>query len=383
MPDQRFLALAAIVCALLLAPVLQAAPPSNDNAALLYWQGFAMLRQWDEKQQKIVDDWQTTPLDAEAVKVIELTRVSLKSLHYGAKLRRCDWGYPLEEGPELLLPHLQKSRELAKYACLRARYRFQQGDAPGAVEDVADAMTLGRHAGNDGILISLLVGYGTQNMAIDAATPNLVGLDPAALKRLGERLDALPDGVPLRESVRFERDYGVRWIAKRVTESAGREDWAMRAFGPVAGDPKATEVHADIRAAIQASGGTPQAVVEQLGRLETFFEGFPDALSKPPGEAHAALRAIGERSKANPFAKLLLPQYAKVYDTHARAAARLATLKAAVAVASGGAEKLKDHRDPYGQGPFEYKALPQGFELRSKLTFEGKPVTLTVGRTKQ
>ena len=64
-------------------------------------------------------------------------------------------------------------------------------------------------------------------------------------------------------------------------------------------------------------------------------------------------------------------------------AARAAMLKAAVAVAAGGAEKIKDFRDPYGQGPFEYKALPQGFELQSKLTVEGKPVTLKVGAAKQ
>ena len=40
---------------------------------------------------------------------------------------------------------------------------------------------------------------------------------------------------------------------------------------------------------------------------------------------------------------------------------------------------LAKHPDPFGQGPFEYKVLPQGFELRSKLTIDGKPVTLTVG----
>ena len=55
-------------------------------------------------------------------------------------------------------------------------------------------------------------------------------------------------------------------------------------------------------------------------------------------------------------------------------------LKAAIAVARGGPDKVKDFRDPFGDGPFEYKALPQGFELRSKLQFRGEPVVLQVGQ---
>jgi len=31
------------------------------------------------------------------------------------------------------------------------------------------------------------------------------------------------------------------------------------------------------------------------------------------------------------------------------------------------AEKLKDSKDPFGDGPFEYRALDKGFELKSKL----------------
>jgi hypothetical protein len=53
---------------------------------------------------------------------------------------------------------------------------------------------------------------------------------------------------------------------------------------------------------------------------------------------------------------------------------------AAIAVAEGGPEKLKDITDPFGAGPFEYKALDKGFELKSKLLFEGKSVTLTAGQ---
>jgi hypothetical protein len=37
-------------------------------------------------------------------------------------------------------------------------------------------------------------------------------------------------------------------------------------------------------------------------------------------------------------------------------------------------------QDPFGDGPFEYRALDKGFELKSKLLHHEKPVTLTVGQ---
>ena len=61
----------------------------------------------------------------------------------------------------------------------------------------------------------------------------------------------------------------------------------------------------------------------------------------------------------------------------------LGWLQAAIAVVTDGREALKKHKDPFGDGPFEYKALQDGgFELKSKVKIPEKgPVTLTVGRT--
>jgi hypothetical protein len=60
----------------------------------------------------------------------------------------------------------------------------------------------------------------------------------------------------------------------------------------------------------------------------------------------------------------------------------MAMLMAGIAVIESGPDKLKEIKDPFGKGTFEYKALDKGFELKSKLLFEGQPVTLTVGQRK-
>ena len=56
--------------------------------------------------------------------------------------------------------------------------------------------------------------------------------------------------------------------------------------------------------------------------------------------------------------------------------------RAALAIVQGGPDKLKDSKDPFGDGPFQYRALDKGFELKSKLLVKGQPLTLTVGAAK-
>ena len=39
--------------------------------------------------------------------------------------------------------------------------------------------------------------------------------------------------------------------------------------------------------------------------------------------------------------------------------------------------------DPFGDGPFEYRALAKGFELKSKLLDKGQPLMLKAGQEKK
>jgi hypothetical protein len=57
----------------------------------------------------------------------------------------------------------------------------------------------------------------------------------------------------------------------------------------------------------------------------------------------------------------------------------MAMLLAGIAFVEGGEAKLKTIKDPFGTGPFEYRALDKGFELKSKYQYEGQPVILQIG----
>src|SRR5262245_18700224 len=112
-------------------------PDLSENAALKYWQAFAALpRLTDAQQKKLNAECLTMPLDAHAREVVTRAASSLRVMHRGAALRRCEWALDLEEGVAARFSHAEAGRVLSSLACLRARLRFADGRNAEAVEDL-------------------------------------------------------------------------------------------------------------------------------------------------------------------------------------------------------------------------------------------------------
>jgi len=92
---------------------------------------------------------------------------------------------------------------------------------------------------------------------------------------------------------------------------------------------------------------------------------------------------VKQAKAANPLAGFVLPSMDKIVAAERRNQTQMALFKAALVVVQGGPDKLREIKDPFGDGPFEYRALDKGFELKSKLLFKGQPVMLTVGKGKK
>ena len=101
----------------------------------------------------------------------------------------------------------------------------------------------------------------------------------------------------------------------------------------------------------------------------------PEKARKPVPEL------LNKEAKRNPLGPLFLPgaNITIVWDRSVGGEARIAMLRAAVAVLGGSAEDRKAHPDPAGGGLFTYRKVPGGFELASKQTEKDKPVTLRIG----
>ena len=133
-----------------------------------------------------------------------------------------------------------------------------------------------------------------------------------------------------------------------------------------------------------ASGAwTVAEATKAIEGLMPVYDRLGELLELPYAEFEAKYPAFKDETKAaQPLAEVIVPDVHQLLAKERRSQARLAMLLAAVAVAESGSDKLNEFRDPFGEGPFEYRPLEHGFEMKSKLLYEGQPVTLTVGARK-
>ncbi len=370
---------AALVPAGMAAP---AAAPSADlgqNAALRYWTAFALMSAPTAEQDKIIGNWKTAAMDDKTVQLIQQNRNALDYLQLASAVKPCDWGI-VPAGAETLLPHLAKARQLARLACLRARYRFSQGNHVDGVRDVCAVLTLASHvdSGESRTLISLLVKCAIQNAAIDAVAAHLPALDAKALQMLAECLDALPPHQDFAGSMRAERQDFVGGFLHTVRSG---DLAATQKLLDMLRDPE-LKVPADWLPAGKATPEITQQLTRQLEEFDASIARITDAADLPPREfeGRTATEAKKLTEMRNPFGILMATTcYARARNISAKAETLMLMLRAAAAGVLEGPEKLKDFKDPYGSGPFEYRALQSGFELKSVLLYEGNPVTLTAG----
>jgi hypothetical protein len=353
-----------------------AAQVPSDNAALQYWQAFAQMPALDKPQEKLLEDWNKVPLDAAAQKLIAASRQSLMFLRRAAKLPNCDWGLDYNDGISLMLPHIAKAKTLALLAALDARNEFEQGHWGAGREDATAIMTLARHVGRDPILICAVVRYRIEGYAIDLIAPYLPELK-ANLSKAAAAYEALPAAATLPQGVIAEKKYMAEWLVGKLRETEQRRPGSWRDLW------KGVLDETVIPEGVKRVGSFERAVKMTEDLLPVYDE-LAKLVAAPAGEFDRRYPEFLQRAEAiNPMARVLLPAMKNVVAAERRTQARWAMLFAAVAVIQDGPDKLKDIKDPFGTGPFDYRALDQGFELRSKLIDRDQPVTLTVGRAKR
>lgn len=348
-------------------------PPVSDNAALQYWQAFAMLPALDAKQEKLLESWAEAPLDAAARKLLDQSHASLMFLHRGAKLQRCDWGIDYRDGLSMYLPHLGKARVLARLAALDARWALEARQGDRAREDAFGMVALAHHVGSDHTLVSTLVCYAIEGMAIDAVAPYLPEVS-ASYKDAVSAFQSLPPSPRLEEAMLCEKRLASSIInqlqnAEIHRPGSWREVW---------------------HSMLGKDNPDPLKDIENLGQLVKLMEKFMPVydelyqlIALPAKEFDTKYPAFAARTEAaQGLAKLLLPSVQKIVTAQRRSQARMAMLLAAIAVVEGGQEKLAGIKDPFGDGPFGYRKLDAGFELSSKFQDNGKAVTLVVGQKK-
>jgi hypothetical protein len=347
----------------------------GPNAALQYWQAFAQLPALSDDEQKILDEWSTVSLKDPAVeKLATEARASMMYLHRAARLERCDWGLDYDDGVSLLLLHLQKARDLARLTALHARYEMERGNSKALRDDAFGMMVLARHVGRDPAMVCVLVRHMIEDMVVDLTSPYVPQIK-AKYADSKAMFDSLPPSSSVLDTFDMEREYFLIWIVRKIKEEekrnlgAGLKLW-KGLLGPTA--PQTLKQIQSVDEAIKLTEG----VIPVYDELKTL-------VALPHAEFDARYPKFKQQNlKPDTLAAFLIPKIDELLAKERRSQARVAMLLAAIAAAEGGPDELKSIDDPFGDGPFEYRKLDQGFELKSQLKYEGEPVTLVVGAHK-
>jgi hypothetical protein len=361
----------------------QPAADLNANAALKYWQAFASLPKFPDEQQKHLDAASlTTPVDERLKEIVRSSADALREMHHGAKIAQCAWAVSMEDGVGARLNHASGARQLARIAELRIRERFAEGRAKDALDDALATATLGRHVSTDGTIISLLVGYAIEATVTETIAAHLRELDKATLKDLAARWEKLPVGGTLGAAMLTgEEKGGIDWFIRVVNDTKDPAE-SERFLKAVVGVEMPNRSAGPLVAALAKR--RKEGLIKDAEELRPLYREFAAKEKLPPDQYE---KQWNERANAlmehNPVAAVFTPGLGKCRWAAARHEARSALWKAALAILVDGPDAAKMHRDPFGDGPFDYTPFEGGFELRSKLRHQDKPVALMVGQRKK
>ena len=345
-----------------------AEPP--ENAALAYWQAFALLPTVNEDLDKLVREAPTVKPDDRTRELVKKSKPALTCMRRAATMPACDWGLEFSAGPHMLLPHLSKARQLARYACLHARQQLLDGQADKALETIRDTFILARHAGADDVLISILVQYAVEQIVIDTVSQELPNFAAKHLDTLAGYLDSLPEGGSMAESLKIEQRISVEWARRVVRES--------QSDGEAVQQLRSIVVPADQAPAFD--GVTRKQIAKWLDGTTKDYDEIHAIFDLPDDEFQPRWDALVKRIRGeNPYSSVVLPSLKRVREVRDRSTATWALFRAAIAIQRDGEERLVSSKDPFGEGPFKYKKLAAGFRLTSQFNFRGKQVELQVG----
>jgi len=389
-------------------PLFAADPPAgggaaSPNAAVFYWQAFAALPTLEGDQKAKYEaaiKSATEPVSDDLQPIVARFDTALRELHRARGVAVCDWNLNYDDGPMLLLPHLQKARELSRAALLRARLRFAAQATDDAVADVVAVLKMARDCGRSRVLVSLLVDIAIEHMATEVITANLACLSPQQLDSLAAALKTLPATPSGADCIRLEGQIFGDWMERFIDAEAAKLD-DPKAGGKVldslltltnGGSPTdANEADAAQRRKLLESL-TVADVRESLRRLRADYAQLAQIASLPPAERRgrwtefetqlAETQNSTERTDVfRALSRLFLPAIGKVADREDQFHVRQQLVQLAIQVQRHGPDAIKGAAVP-NHGPVEYRQTGAGFELRCQPGSAEKPEVLQVGTAK-
>jgi hypothetical protein len=343
----------------------------GENAALRYWQAYAaMSRVLNKEQIKLIDDnyMEDTTIDDAGIEALNRCKDALAIFRRGTELPYCSWGFDLEYGYRPGLEDYPHVRALTRLACFSARYHFQNGQTDEGLEETFAVIALGRHVGTDDLVAARGVQAAIESCALEVLGIYLPTLNEDQLKNLKRRLDALPPIPGLKATVLQERRMFGRWVEAEAKTL--KDDKDIRDFLVKLGLENPDGIVKAVGGTLEGLGKFIEGTREVLDELAALMDRSKDDFSWEYLKFEEKLCSDTEPNK-NAFAATYLVMYDGFFWTQARKIVVYAMLQAAIARQLDGPEAFQKIKDPYGDGPFEYRKMEKGYLLVSKAKWMG------------
>lgn len=205
-----------------------------------------------------------------------------QELSRAALMRTADWGYPLQQGRELMLPDLQSHRYIAGFGLsLWIGNQLEAGQTSAAWGGIRTQLACARHVGRTPILVNQMVAVNMASMSIDRLE-SMVG--EASVPNLYWPLAMLPDRI-------VDIDAALQWESETLDRSLASLGDSM----PPIGDPvwdKIVNEFSDVMVSSGAFVNTEmeamilrmKLLVEAKKRLPTMGLYSDDEISKMPDQ---------------------------------------------------------------------------------------------------
>jgi len=296
-------------------------PTNVTNAALVYWQAFALLPQLSEDDIKLLNQLGTDdkPLD-ETVTLLASSSIALDLTQHVKPDTPCRWEV-IENGINTHLPHLSKARLLARLLVLRAKNDANAGTSSAAVDHLSRALLIARNV-DEGALIQMLVGDSIEALVIEVAHQLLSSFDRSSLDQFAIALSNLPPRTNFGQALSYERDLIADWMRPIMNSDIEKAHKALKQLD--VGDASA-----ELAAMLS---GTKE---NRTRRLEEFLATYSQIISVsklPPPKAEQEIRRLAAsfEKSTNPVIRLFMPAFEASYSRHMQIDARYAELETAV-----------------------------------------------------
>jgi hypothetical protein len=342
------------------------------------------LDQLTDDEQKRVEEWETAPLDEVAASAIKKHADAFTYFRRGASIPHCLWASQHDhprDGVGTRCPQVPNSYSIRYALLLRARYRFAHGQPQRAVDDLLALVCFARHLEVGSSLVGVLTSYGIERDAMRVLADNIWVLvdEPRLLVETRDAWDKLPAARPMTDGLKAERDglVGMFRHGALVDTNNPPDDELGQPIGFI-----------PTLRFILGQETYEQSVTSLCGTVEKHYTRLIEATAVPPDkikDAEMAFFANWDKDVGNDdliaveVTKLLFPAAAKLRLAEAEMHTRRTMLRAALAIATDGRDRLKTHLDPFTKEPFDTRRVEGGYELSSTLANElGKPLVLIV-----